>query len=34
MVGSYEMVTHEGEHFDVTVPAFSLDAPGSVTRLN
>jgi ApaG protein len=34
MVGSYQMVTTGGEQFDVTVPAFSLDAPGSVTRLN
>jgi ApaG protein len=34
MVGSYQMVTNGGEEFDVTVPAFSLDAPGSVTRLN
>jgi ApaG protein len=34
MVGSYQMVTTGGEQFDVTIPAFSLDAPGSVTRLN
>jgi ApaG protein len=34
MVGSYQMMTTEGEQFDVTIPAFSLDAPGSVTRLN
>ncbi|MEM7023762.1 MAG: Co2+/Mg2+ efflux protein ApaG [Pseudomonadota bacterium] len=34
MVGSYQMVTHDGEHFDVTVPAFSLDVPGSVTQVN
>jgi ApaG protein len=34
MVGSYQMVTTGGEQFDVTIPAFSLDAPGSVTRVN
>ena len=34
MVGSYQMVTTSGEQFDVTIPAFSLDAPGSVTRVN
>lgn len=27
MVGSYEMVTSDGRHFDVRIPAFSLDAP-------
>jgi ApaG protein len=27
MVGSYGMVSSEGRRFDVTVPAFSLDAP-------
>jgi ApaG protein len=27
MVGSYGMVTHAGEQFDIDVPAFSLDAP-------
>ena len=34
MVGSYEMVTTEGERFEVTIPAFSLDAPGALTRPN
>jgi ApaG protein len=34
MVGSYQMVTTGGEHFEVTIPAFSLDAPGSVPRPN
>ncbi len=29
MVGSYEMVTTAGEHFEVRIPAFSLDAPGA-----
>jgi ApaG protein len=34
MVGSYGMVTKEGEHFDVAIPAFSLDAPGRPAALN
>ena len=27
MVGTYEMVTNDGESFDVEIPAFSLDSP-------
>ncbi len=27
MVGSYEMLSHDGLHFKVDVPAFSLDSP-------
>jgi ApaG protein len=27
MVGTYHMVTEEGEPFDVSIPAFSLDSP-------
>ncbi|MFM2421960.1 MAG: hypothetical protein RL291_490 [Pseudomonadota bacterium] len=27
MVGRYQMVTDEGEKFDVEIPAFSLDSP-------
>ena len=27
MVGSYGMVTAAGEHFDIEIPAFSLDQP-------
>jgi ApaG protein len=27
MVGSYQMVTPEGESFDVAIPQFSLDSP-------
>ncbi len=27
MVGSYQMVTDEGQHFSVQIPAFSLDSP-------
>jgi ApaG protein len=34
MVGSYRMVTTTGEHFDVAIPAFSLDAPGKPARLH
>jgi ApaG protein len=34
MVGTYEMVTTEGEHFQVQIPAFSLDAPGALTPPN
>lgn len=34
MVGSYRMVTRAGEHFDVAIPAFSLDAPGRVGAVN
>jgi ApaG protein len=34
MVGHYQMVTASGERFEVKIPAFSLDAPGAVARLN
>lgn len=34
MVGSYEMVTKTGEHFEVAIPAFSLDAPGAPVSVN
>ena len=27
MVGTYQMTTTGGEHFDIDVPAFSLDSP-------
>jgi ApaG protein len=27
MFGTYQMVSEEGEHFDVEIPAFSLDSP-------
>lgn len=27
MVGSYELITADGRHFEVAVPAFSLDSP-------
>jgi len=34
MVGSYQMVTTEGEHFDVDIPAFSLDSPHQPVQLH
>jgi ApaG protein len=34
MAGSYQMVTDHGERFDVTIPPFSLDAPGAKRAVN
>ena len=34
MLGSYQMETDDGETFDVAIPAFSLDSPHEVHRLN
>lgn len=34
MVGSYQMTTETGEMFDVAIPAFSLDCPFAVRRMN
>jgi len=34
MVGTYEMCTDSGEHFDVAIPAFSLDSPHQAVQLN
>ncbi|MGH6994234.1 MAG: Co2+/Mg2+ efflux protein ApaG [Stellaceae bacterium] len=34
MVGTYQMETDSGEHFDVDIPAFSLDSPHQPVRLN
>jgi ApaG protein len=34
MTGTYEMETHGGESFEVTIPAFSLDSPHQAIRLN
>jgi ApaG protein len=34
MLGEYEMVTPDGERFDVEVPAFSLDSPYQMGRPN
>ncbi len=34
MVGEYEMVDGRGSHFNVKIPAFSLDSPFEKRRLN
>jgi len=34
MFGRYQMETDDGELFDVTIPAFSLDSPGLTRTLN
>lgn len=34
MVGSYGMVTDSGEHFDIEIPAFSLDSAHAPRTLN
>jgi len=34
MVGSYNMVTEAGEHFDIAIPAFSLDSPEAKRTVN
>ncbi|GEO83551.1 MULTISPECIES: Co2+/Mg2+ efflux protein ApaG [Alphaproteobacteria] len=34
MFGHYQMETDDGETFDVSIPAFSLDAPGMLRILN
>lgn len=34
MVGTYEMRSETGEHFDVSIPAFSLDSPHQPVQLN
>jgi ApaG protein len=34
MAGSYGMVTQAGEHFDIEIPAFSLDAPSAKRTIN
>lgn len=34
MVGSYQMQTNEGDLIEVDIPAFSLDSPHQVVRLN
>lgn len=34
MMGSYEMETANGDRFDVTIPAFSLDSPHQRVNLN
>ncbi len=34
MVGSYDMETSDGEHFDAAIPAFSLDSPYTAKNLH
>ena len=34
MVGSYGMVTADGEHFDIEIPAFSLDSSYAERTIN
>ena len=34
MAGTYQMITDDGERFDVKIPAFSLDAPGVRRAVN
>ena len=34
MVGTYGMVSADGEHFDVAIPAFSLDGPETRRTIN
>jgi ApaG protein len=34
MVGTYGMVSADGEHFDVVIPAFSLDGPEAKRSIN
>jgi ApaG protein len=34
MVGSYGMVSEAGEHFDIEVPAFSLDSSDTARTIN
>ena len=34
MVGTYGMVSADGEHFDIAIPAFSLDGPEAKRTIN
>ena len=34
MVGAYQMESERGEHFNVAIPAFSLDTPTVSRRIN
>ncbi len=34
MSGAYEMITDEGERFEIEVPTFSLDAPDASRTIN
>jgi len=34
MLGAYEMATDDGERFDISVPAFSLDSPNALSAVH
>ncbi|MBP01528.1 MAG: Co2+/Mg2+ efflux protein ApaG [Rhodospirillaceae bacterium] len=34
MVGTYKMESEQGQHFDVGIPAFSLDSPYDISTIN
>lgn len=34
MMGSYEMQMADGQHFDATIPAFSLDIPDQIVQIH
>ena len=34
MVGTYEMTDMDGNHFDIQIPAFSLDSPHGQHTVN
>jgi ApaG protein len=34
MVGTYGMMSSDGERFDIEIPAFSLDSPGTTRTIN
>ena len=34
MEGEYEMVSEAGEHFEISIPAFSLDLPDARRTVN
>jgi ApaG protein len=34
MTGSYGMITRDGEHFDIEIPAFSLDSTQGTRTIN
>ena len=34
MAGTYGMVTLDGEHFEIEIPAFSLDSPAAKRTIN
>jgi ApaG protein len=34
MTGRYQMITDDGEKFEIDIPTFSLDSPGGKRTLN